>query len=266
MTTHSIIEQFNERTTLIDQMLTAVEQQHHETNGSARNDEFQTVNAVGLLLVELESDAKRKGIFPRVESTLRTLWKRYEKLSRIPSREAIAWLQNLLTFDNLCVLDIDIAFRWKQARIEVVRLAVIDRDEQVLFHGALNQERSRMTPVWEELCALLTGRFILAPDLDLTQLLLSSTAEHYDLDAPILIGASFVGLCQEDVEPGCNVSGVMPGGGSISRSSLLDVPDAGQGAQTALDHARTMLRLIQRMAHGTRNAPDTLGTGSSVSR
>jgi hypothetical protein len=231
-------------------MLTAVEQQRRETNGPASKDEFQTVSAIGLLIAELESDAMRLGIFPRVTSTLKTLWQRYEQLSRLPGREVIALLQNLLTFDNLCVLDIDVAFQWKQARVEVVRLAAIDRDEQVLFHDALNQERSRMRPVWEELRARLAGRFILAHDLAATQMLLASTAHHYGLDTLALIGASFTGLCQKYLAPGCTISGAMPDGESISGSPLFGAPDAGQGEQTALGHARTMLRLLKRMAKG----------------
>lgn len=158
MTNPTRIEQFNQRMSLIGQMLTTVEHQRHETNGSAWDSSFQAIAPIGLLIDELETDARRMGILPRVTSTLKTLWQRYEQLSRIPSREMVAILQSLLTFDNLCVLDIDVAFQWKQTRVEIVRLAAIDRDEQVLFHDALDQERSRMKPVWEELRAVLGGK------------------------------------------------------------------------------------------------------------
>lgn len=142
MTTHICMEQFHERATLIDQMLTAVEQQRRETNSPAGTDEFQTVSAIERLIAELGSDARHQGIFPKVSSILKALGQRYEQLSLLLSREVIGLLQNLLTFNNLCVLGIDVAFQWKQARVEVVRLAAIDRDEQVLFHDALNQESS----------------------------------------------------------------------------------------------------------------------------
>jgi hypothetical protein len=117
-------------------------------------------------------------------------------------------------------------------------------------HDALNQEPSRMRSVWEELRARLAGKFILAHDLAATQMLLASTAHYYGLEVPALIGASFTGLCQEYLAPGCSISGAMPDDESISGSPLLDAPDAGQGEHTALGHARTMLRLLKRMAQG----------------
>jgi len=250
---------------MINQMLAAVEQRHREADSPASQGQFQAGIAIGLLIAELESDARRKGIFSTVKTTLKTLWERYEKLSQFPRQEVINFLQNLLTFNNLCVLDIDIAFQWKQSRVEVVRLAAIDRDGNVLFHDALNKERSGMTPVWEELRALLTGRFILAHDLELTQLLLSSTAEYYGLDTPILIGASFAILCQEYFERGIDIPRTLTGSEGIPRSSLVDALGTGQGAQTALDHVRTMLRLVQRMAEGAWDVHETTTSGSAVS-
>ena len=250
MTTHTCREQFTERASLIDQMLTAVEQRHHETPGPASDEESRAVNAIGVLIAELESDGRHQGIFPRVAATLKTLWQRYEQLSRLPGQEVIAPLQSLLTFDNLCVLDIDVTFQWKQARVEVVRLAAIDRDEQVLFHDALNQERSRMRPVWEELRARLRGRFILAHDLAATQALLASTAHLYGLEAPALIGASFAGLYQEYLAPGYHTFMAMAGSESLSGSPLLDAPDTGQGEQTALGHAR---HAPPHQTHGSRS-------------
>jgi len=246
----TLTEQFDERIAIVQELLTAVEQQRREITGPASNEEFQTISAIGLLIAELESDARRQGTFPRVTSTLKTLRRHYEQLSRLPSREGIALLHNLLTFDNLCVLGIDIDFQWKQARIEVVRLIAIDRDEQVLFHDALNQERTRMRPVWEELRARLRGRFILAYDLAGTQSLLASTAHHYGLDTPALIGASFAGLWRAYLAPGCNTSRVMAGGGSVSDPPLFDALYEGQDEQTALGQARTMLRLLKRVAQG----------------
>lgn len=246
----TLTEQFDERITIVRELLTAVEQQRRETNGPASNDAFQTVNAIGLLITELEYDARRQGIFLKVTSTLKSLRRRYDQLTRLPSREAIALLQNLLAFDNLCILGIDVDFRWKQARVEVVRLAAIDRDEQVLFHDALNQERSRMKPIWEELCARLRGRFILAHELAGIQSLLASTAHHYGLGTPALIGASFAELWRAYLAPGCNTSGAMAGGGSVSDSPLFDALHEGRSEQTALGHARTMLSLLKRIAQG----------------
>lgn len=249
---------------MINQMLAIVEQRHREAGIPASNDQCQAITNIGLLLAELEADARRRDIFSNVSTTLETLWKRYRALSHVPRREVIAFLQNLLTIDNLCVLDIDIAFDWKQGCVEVLRLAAIDRNENVLFDAALNKEHPRMKPAWEELRAILAGRFILARDLGLTQLLLSSTAEHYGFDTPVLIGGSFTSLCQEYFKPGIAPGTSVPGEEGILHSSLLDALDAGQGEQTLLDHVRTMLHVVQRMAQGLWDTHEALTTDSSL--
>src|SRR5712692_8394978 len=58
VTTHTVIAQFNEHVTMINQMLAAVEQRHREADSPASQGQFQAGIAIGLLIAELESDAR----------------------------------------------------------------------------------------------------------------------------------------------------------------------------------------------------------------
>lgn len=233
------IELFNERVTFIAQLI----EQAERLPESGRTSAEQELQNIRILLFELQAFVVEVDLPVAIDSILKVLWTRYQRLSPHPPQEIVTWAQTVLKLP-LCIVGGDSVYNQEDQRPELTRFVIMDRDASLLFDEPLTLHPETIPQTWHTLLTALEGKYILAHDLLLAQVQLSTTADYYHLDIPVLIGSSFqsiydlcFGMAWQENSGTDGSDGVYP---------RLPLPTT-----TAIDSVKGMLHLLRSLAQGT---------------
>ena len=233
---------FNERVGYITQCIEQAERLYASEHASAKQELQHVLESIRVLLFELQAYVVDVDLPVAMDSILKALWTRYQRLAPHPPQEIVTWAQTALKLP-LCIVGGDSVYNQEDQRPELTHFVIMDKEGSLLFDEPLTPHKEGMPQTWQRLLAALDGKYVLAHDLLLAQVQLSTTADYYHLHTPVLIGSSFQSiydLCfgmawQEN-------SGMDGSDGVYPRLPLLTT--------TAIDSVKGMLHLLRSLAQG----------------
>jgi hypothetical protein len=225
----------------------------------SRKQHWEAVNRIQALVMDLKRYAKQTGLSAKMKGVIEALEKRHQQLAKTPPWTVVSMAQSILQFPNLCVLEYDAVFNVHTMRPQLQQLVAVDRNAHVLFHHTLDGEPSRIASTVANLGTVIEGKYILAYDLMITQLLLDEMADRSSVEMPTLIGQSLadlshlcLGLSPISLSAGTKV-GDMQGHATFYEDAIMRSLE--RSPETALDRAVGMLRMLQAMAQGFSEIP-----------
>ena len=237
------IEHFNERATHITQMIKQAQRLHASKHTSAEPELQDTLKTIRILLFELQAFVVDVDLPVAMDSILKALWTRYQRLSPYPPQEIVTWAQTALKLP-LCIVGGDSVYNQEDQRPELTRFVIMNRDASFLFDESLALHPETIPQTWQKLLMALEGQYILAHDLLLAQVQISTTADYYHLDTPVLIGSSFQSIYDLCFGMAWQENGDMDGSDGVY--PRLPLPTT-----TAIDSVKGMLHLLRSLAQGT---------------
>ena len=236
------IEHFNERATHITQLIKQAERLHASKHPSAERELQDSLKTIRVLLFELQAFVVDVDLPVAMDSILKVLWTRYQRLSPHPPQEIVTWAQTALKLP-LCIVGGDSVYNQEDQRPELTHFVIMDRDGSLLFDEPLTPHKEGMPQTWQRLLAALDGKYVLAHDLLLAQAQLATTADYYHLDTPVLVGSSFQTIYDLCFGMAWQENSGMDGSDGVS--PRLPLPTT-----TAIDSVKGMLHLLRSLAQG----------------
>lgn len=235
-------EQFNKRVTHIVQFTKRAEQLHTSEHASANQELQDVLETIRILLFKLQSFVVEVDLPVAIDSILKALWTRYQRIAPHPPQEIVTWAQTALKLP-LCIVGGDSVYNQEDQRPELTHFVIMDRDGSLLFDEQLAPHKEGMPQSWQRLLAALDGKYVLAHDLLLAQVQLSTTADYYHLDTPVLIGSSFQSIYDLCFGMAWQENSGMDGSDGVY--PRLPLPTT-----TAIDSVKGMLHLLRSLAQG----------------
>ena len=257
------IEVFNAKRDEIIRLLEIQKQLDVVSGESAAQQRDANEEQIAVLLFELKRFAVEKNLFSFMQGIIRALHKREQRLRGGPRFATIKEAQSILKYPNLTILAIEQTPTTGREIPMIAQITALDSTGAVLIDYSSANDDVKSEPlryealvqIWPTLLSVTSGHYTLWENTFELQMQLMDIAKRFGLEIPVVIGQSFLDLCQRyfgllplrpslpeidpllvryDIPTLCNVLGI-----SLPELSHL----------TALE-ATGMLRLLEAMAQG----------------
>jgi hypothetical protein len=146
------------------------------------------------------------GQLATIDHQVKALSKRFYRLPQLPHLSHVRWASAILKFPNLVFLVLDTTGVQKDS--DIIRVLIADAEGTPIFDRIVCPMRQPAQPntaytgivysqikdaptladIWPDLQATLTGRYVLAYNLDFVKQRLNENAEHYGLQPLYFLG------------------------------------------------------------------------------
>ena len=259
--------------TTITQLIEQEKQQGVPNGREAIEARYKAIDSIERLLDEVTKHFERNNKNTlSIEMMLQEPRGHLQQLARfLPSMKKVKRAANLLSFENLRILEIDEQHDEESDKYHIIRVVVMNNTGTVLFDRfvkpsqEITEETSHKTGVttqdvedaptlpeiWKELLAVLSGGYVVSFNMLLDYWSFEEDAHRYQLEMPVLIGESLQELCDSYFHASLS-SGVKEFHYSDLERFCLHIgsPLPEPPKQTALDRATGQLRILQAMAQG----------------